>query len=149
MLCVCCVIWGDLQQCLQCNNPSSLIPANCGTGTPSQDGAGVTGYDFILYVVADQSACPVTSSAGAQVVAFASSCQNEDLQDRPVAGVVNFCPDGLQSRSEDFAFALTKHEILHALVFARNLFALWRNSDNEPRTPRSASTNLPELDSSG
>ncbi len=79
-------------------------------------------------------------------MAFASACQHENMQDRPVAGVVNFCPDGLANRDEQFAFALTKHEVLHALVIARGLFALWRDAGNNPRTPRDSSSGLPAID---
>lgn len=118
-------------------------------GVPSQDGAGVTNADYILYVTAEQSACP-SAGPGSQVVAFALACQTEATQDRPVAGAVNFCPDGLQGRDSEFAFALTKHEVLHALAFTRSLFSLWRNpTNNEPRTPRNQNSGLPNIDSQG
>ena len=132
-----------LQQCLQCND----IPifSNCVVGSPAQDGVGVSDHDFILYITADQSACPQNDAGSAQTVAFASSCQNEVSQDRPVAGSINFCPDGVRSRDPDFAFAVAKHELLHAIVFSSSLFALWRDPEtNNPRTPREAS-GLPML----
>ncbi len=115
-------------------------------GTPAEDGAGAIGYDFILYITADQSACP-QAVGGAQTVAFATACQNEVDQDRPVAGAINFCPDGVRNRDPDFAFAVSKHEVLHALGFSSFLFALWRDpATNMPRTPRNAASGLPAVD---
>lgn len=121
--------------------------ADCVVGTPAQDGPGVTDQDFILYISAEQSACPA-SEGSAQIVAFALSCQTEDRQDRPVAGVVNFCPTGVRNRDADFAFSLTKHEVLHALVMSRTLYPLWRDSNNMPRTTRQTN-GLPSIDSTG
>ena len=70
-------------------------------------------------------------------VAFASSCQNEVGQDRPIAGNINFCPDGVRNRAPEFTFAVTKHEVLHAIGFSSTLFALWRDPiTNDPRTTR-------------
>ena len=122
---------------------------NCGVGTPAQDGPGITGYDFVLYIMAEQSICP-TSSGTSTTVAFATSCENEMLQDRPIAGFINFCPNGVQGRDEDFAFAVTKHEILHALGFSRSLFSLWRDpTNNQPRTTRDAISGLPSITPEG
>ena len=118
------------------------------TGTPAEDGAGVSDYDFILYITAVQSACP-ESSGNAQTVAIASSCQTEAVQDRPVAGHINFCPEGVRDRDSDFAFAVSKHEILHALGFSSFLFSLWRDENNMPRTERSPDTGLPDIGSDG
>ena len=143
--CMCvCVSFSILsfpQQCRQCDGSN-----NCVVGTPAQDGSGVTGYDFVLYITADQSECPVAVD-GAQTVAFARSCQTEMVQDRPVAGTINFCPDGVQNRDADFAFAVSKHEILHALGFASFLFALWRDpATNQPRTARGVNNGLPPIE---
>lgn len=35
---------------------------------------------------------------------------------RPIAGYVNFCPESLANLKDSKLFAVTKHEILHALV---------------------------------
>jgi leishmanolysin-like peptidase len=110
----------------------------------------VSDFDFILYITADQSACPTSSSGQATTVAFATACANEATQDRPIAGAINFCPDGVRSRDPDFAFAVTKHEVFHAIGFSTFLFALWRNpTNNEPRTPRNADSDLPNVGSDG
>ena len=107
------------------------------TGSPSTDGAGVAGVDYVLYVSANQ-ACGRSTR-----LAFAGSCQMEAAMDRPVAGFVNFCPDALADETDDFIFAVAKHELLHALGFSSSLFAFWRNPDGTPRTDRDPDTNLP------
>ena len=103
--------------------------------------------DFILYITAESGTCPEAEDLGsAQVVAFAATCQTESMQDRPVAGFINFCPNGVQNRDPEFTFAVTKHELLHALGFSRSLFPLWRDpSNNSPRTPRNSNTGLPDI----
>lgn len=139
-----------LQQCVQCNTDGpTVIPSNCVVGTPSEDGEGVADHDFVLYITAEQSTCP-QGEGGAQTVAFARACQNEADQDRPVAGTINFCPDGVRNRDPEFAFALSKHEVLHALGFSSFLFALWRDpADNSPRTPRLPASGLPRITQEG
>ena len=114
------------------------------TGSPSTDGAGVSGADYVLYVSANQAECPGGLST---TVAFAGSCQMEAAMDRPVAGFVNFCPDALADETEDFIFAVAKHELLHALAYSSSLFAFWRNPNGTPRTDRDPDTNLPPFNS--
>ena len=130
---------------MECNTDSTRVNLNeCEVGSPAEDGVGVSDYDFVLYITAEQALCPA-GSGGSQTVAFASSCQTEQVQDRPVAGTINFCPEGVANREESFAFAVSKHEILHALGFSSFLFALWRDpATNEPRTQRDAG-GLPEV----
>ena len=110
------------------------------TGNPSTDGAGVSGVDYVLSVSANQAGCLSTT------IGFARSCQMEAAMDQPVAGFVNFCPDALADRTDDFIFAVAKHELLHALGFSASLFAFWRNPNGTPRTDRDPDTNLPPFD---
>lgn len=107
-------------------------------GTPSQDGAGVSNTDFVLYISANQSACPSVPDTGPTTVAFATHCQLEDSIDRPVAGSVNFCPEGIARNVDGLQYiaAVTKHELLHALGFSSSLFPYWHDSNGDPRTPR-------------
>ena len=130
-----------LQQCRECRGSNNRH--NCVVGTPPQDGTGVSNADFILYITAET--CPMVEGSG-QLVALAATCQTEVNQDRPVAGFINFCPDGVRNRDTDFTFAVTKHELLHALGFSRSLFPLWRDpSNNSPRTPRNSDSGLPDI----
>jgi leishmanolysin-like peptidase len=108
----------------------------------------VSNFDFILYITANQSICP-TNTSGSSTIATGLACENEVSQDRPIAGGINFCVGGIRNRDPDFIFAVTKHEILHAIAFSKFLFALWRDpTNNEPRTPRK-NGGLPNVGSDG
>ena len=124
------------QQCQQCNGRESRDCQSPTIGTPNQDGPGVANADFVLYVSANQSACPPVPATGPTTVAFASHCQLEDSLDRPVAGGINFCPEGLARNGLGQISAVTKHEVLHALGFSRGLFPYWRDANGNPRTSR-------------
>ena len=100
--------------------------------------------DYILYVSARDSECP-TSNNGVATLAFAGACQMEDALDRPIAGYINFCPAGFTDTSNEFLFSVTKHEIIHALAFARSLFPFWRDAQGQPRTQRTSPGNLPPI----
>ena len=100
------------------------------------DGTGVSSTDVILFVSAIETNCPGASTGGSQTVAFATACQMEADLDRPIAGNINFCPSGLQGNAAEFILELAKHETTHALAFASSLFAYWRDSNGNPRTPR-------------
>ena len=94
--------------------------------------------DFVLYVSANQTACPPVSATGPTTVAFASHCQLESTLDRPVAGNVNFCPEGIARNVNGLQYIsdVTKHEILHAIGFSSSLFPFWHDANGNPRTPR-------------
>lgn len=87
---------------------------------------------------ANQTACPPLPASGPTTVAFASHCQLEDTIDRPVAGNVNFCPEGITRNVNglEYIAAVTKHEILHAIGFSSSLFPYWHDADGNPRTSR-------------
>ncbi|KAJ1137260.1 hypothetical protein NDU88_003673 [Pleurodeles waltl] len=95
-----------------------------------EDGVGVTGADFILYVkVASTDKCYREPS----VIAYASYCQL-DHTGRPVAGAIIFCKAHLEkavSRQEDVV-QVTLHEVLHALGFSRSLFEKWKDCTYAP-----------------
>ena len=94
--------------------------------------------DFILYISANQSACPPVPPTGPTTVAFASHCQLESSIERPVAGNVNFCPEGIARNVNGLQYisSVTKHELLHALGFSSSLFPYWHDSNGNPRTAR-------------
>ena len=58
--------------------------------------------------------------------------------DRPVAGNVNFCPEGIARNQNGLQYisSVTKHEILHAIGFSSSLFPYWHDSNGQPRTER-------------
>lgn len=92
----------------------------------------------MLYISANQSVCPPVPPTGPTTLAFASHCQLEDTMDRPVAGNVNFCPEGIARNVNGLQYisAVTKHELLHALGFSSSLFPFWHDSSGSPRTAR-------------
>lgn len=126
-----CHVINDHQRCVECRNGPVAM---CRSGRPAEDGGGVANTDFMLYISANQSECPQTS--GTTVLAFASACQLESVQDRPIAGYINFCPTALNDATEDHIYDVAKHEIFHALAFSSQLFPYWRDRDGTPRTPR-------------
>ncbi|KAL5468694.1 hypothetical protein EMCRGX_G029802 [Ephydatia muelleri] len=124
-----------LQVCRQCNGGGVSSCTQTGTA-----GAGVSNTDYILYVSA------VSTSCGARLIAFATFCQTESFLDRPIAGNINFCPfafTGGLSLGE--IMSAVQHEALHALGFSSSLFALWRDQNGNPRTPRDPASKLPPV----
>jgi len=101
----------------------------------------VTGKDFILFVSSIQTA----HCNEANIVAYASYCQQEHALNRPVAGFANLCPGKLETDPQSFESLLStvKHEIYHALGFSVGLFAFYRDQDGKPLTKR-LKNDLPE-----
>ncbi|XP_046858994.1 leishmanolysin-like peptidase isoform X3 [Xenia sp. Carnegie-2017] len=80
---------------------------------------------------------PSSIIRGVRGDAYASSCQQEQRLDRPVAGFVNFCPEAFMKKLHfSHLLAITKHEIFHALGFSSLLFAYYRMDNGHPLTPR-------------
>ncbi|XP_071509731.1 ciliated left-right organizer metallopeptidase-like [Diadema antillarum] len=82
-------------------------------------GNGLANTDTVLYVKAEHtSRC---DSGG--VYAYASYCKLDQFN-RPIAGVINFCPGPLLSDEydEDKFILLALHEIFHVLGFSSSLF---------------------------
>lgn len=97
--------------------------------------------DFILFV----SSIETTHCNEANIVAYASYCQQEHALNRPVAGFVNLCPGKLETSAQSFESLLStlKHEIYHALGFSVGLFAFYRDHDGKPLSKR-LKNGLPE-----
>ena len=97
-------------------------------------GAGVAA-DFAISITAlDTTLC----SSGA-TIAYASACQR-DQHDRPILGHANFCPSQLSTAASDWEEqrATAVHELLHALGFSSDSWALFRRDDGTPYTARDA-----------
>jgi len=63
--------------------------------------------------------------------------------DRPIAGHTNICPSALNSTDDESLTSTVRHELLHALGFSASLFAYYRDSKGNPRTPRDDRGNPP------
>ncbi|KAI0241970.1 Leishmanolysin-like peptidase [Lamellibrachia satsuma] len=109
------------------------------------DAAGVD-TDYVLYVSAVN-----TANCAGTVVAYARHCQLERALDRPVAGYINICPGGIGTRPQNLHFekATIKHEIYHALGFARSLYRFYRDRNGDPLTRRNAASGLPVIAGGG
>lgn len=129
-------------------NGPNLPPSTVAAG-----GQGIPNTDFLVFVTAiGGSAC----SGG--TLAYAGTCQRDSL-DRPIVGLLNFCPSGVQneatllSRAQSdpsaanvaaFESALERgvglavHEMLHALGYSSDSWYLFRNAQGDPLTPRDA-----------
>jgi leishmanolysin-like peptidase len=107
-----------------------------------QDGAGVSDADFVLYVSANTTfaKCSPTSAT----LAFATVCQLERQQDRPVAGFTNICVNRALNDGIENLRSILFHELTHALVFGTGLFAFYRDENGNPRTARDPNTGLPK-----
>ncbi|XP_019850942.1 PREDICTED: leishmanolysin-like peptidase [Amphimedon queenslandica] len=119
-----------LQRCVECNGDSS----NCVEAY--SDGPGLKDTDLALYVYGTADHCEPG------VVAYAAACQLEDQYDRPISGVINFCPTDDISDEEE-VFQVAKHEIFHVLGFSDNLYPWYRDENGNPRTRRDANGNPP------
>jgi leishmanolysin-like peptidase len=95
--------------------------------------------DYILYVMATStSSCEVNNQYNQKLLAYAGKCHTDQF-DRPIAGRTNFCPSALSSADADYheQFATAVHEIGHALGFASDSLAYFRDGDTgAPLTPR-------------
>ena len=120
-----------------CTSTSST--SSCATNTLPA-GTGVAGADFVIFVTAVQTTdCPPAPGESG-TLAYASTCQR-DQNDRPTWGRVNFCPFAISTAAADLPLqiAVATHELNHALGFNSGSWALWRNADGSPRTPRDSS----------
>ncbi|KDO26018.1 hypothetical protein SPRG_08671 [Saprolegnia parasitica CBS 223.65] len=119
---------------------SSCTTAGC-TCTTQAGGTGVANTDYVLYVRAAQ-----TTHCGTSVLAYATSCQ-QDQYDRPTMGIVNFCPNKLNTATAAYELQLgtATHELAHALGFTAQMYAYMRHADGTPRTPRDGTTGQPPL----
>lgn len=75
------------------------------------DGLGVPNTDLVVYISVDNC-----SDRNENTLAYASSCQLESNQDRPIAGFINFCSGSFNTQSNDELIRLGIHEIIHVLV---------------------------------
>ncbi|CAH0493208.1 unnamed protein product [Peronospora farinosa] len=119
--------FASLEYCDKC---SSNGCTNCKV---SPAGAGISNTDFLIYVRAEDT----DRCKSGRTLAYASTCQ-QDQYDRPTFGMVNFCPNQLSTATSAFESQVTTalHEFTHALGFSSRFFALMRDEDGTPRTPR-------------
>ncbi|CAH8857659.1 unnamed protein product [Trichobilharzia szidati] len=84
-----------------------------------QNGTGVPPNSYVLFVTYTQD-----NLCSGNLYAYATSCQNDPLTDRPVMGYLNMCPDMFSKRVVNPSewVNIIKHEVGHALSAARKHF---------------------------
>nr|CAH8853200.1 unnamed protein product [Trichobilharzia regenti] len=105
-----------------------------------QNGTGVPPNSYVLFVTYIQD-----NLCAGNLFAYATSCQNDPLTDRPVMGYLNMCPDMFSKRVVNPSewINIIKHEVGHALGVSSYHYALMRDERGYPRTERDPQTNLP------
>ncbi|EQC37936.1 hypothetical protein SDRG_04953 [Saprolegnia diclina VS20] len=116
--------------------PTPLCDASSGVcSVLGEKNTPLLNTDMLLYVRA-----ATTTNCASNVLAYATSCQRDQL-DRPIFGMINFCPNFInpaQRAGPIFNQQLTTamHEMAHALGFSAASYPLMRLPDGTPRTPR-------------
>nr|CAH8853232.1 unnamed protein product [Trichobilharzia regenti] len=108
--------------------------------TVHEDGIGVLPNAYIIIVDSSNS-----TNCGGGTIAYAAPCQLHPFTDRPIIGIINFCPDKLNAANLDIPLmaSTATHEITHALGFTPANFALMRDENGNPRTPRDSQSDTP------
>ncbi|RHY69091.1 hypothetical protein DYB28_000956 [Aphanomyces astaci] len=117
---------------------STCLSAGCATGNCTvvrPNNTGIPNADMVMYIRAT-----TTSRCTDNTLAYAITCQRDQF-DRPTFGMINFCPDyldtsTLEGPSYDIQVTTALHEFAHALGFSSASFPLMRNRDGTPRTTR-------------
>lgn len=112
----------------------------CGVSTntlpPPTATPGRANSDFHIFVRAEDT----TSCAGGSTLAYAGTCQRDEDTDRPTVGVVNFCPDRIDTDPATLRGQVYTaiHELHHAIGFSSGAWPLFRDAGagGSPRTPR-------------
>ncbi|XP_028408918.1 leishmanolysin-like peptidase [Dendronephthya gigantea] len=100
------------------------------------ENSGLVNTDFVLYVSAFATS---NCHRNGDVIAYASTCQQEGMLDRPIAGFVNFCVSKMKRNLHySHLLAIVKHEIFHAIGFSKRLYSYYRAEDGTPLTQRIA-----------
>ena len=119
--------FGDKEVC------TGVFPGDC-TTTPG--GSGAEDTDFILYVTAtDNENCSSGASdeTGTDRLAQGGFCAVDEESGRPLAGAINFCPGAIDLDTGRPDVDVAVHEIVHALVFSSELYALYTDADGNVR----------------
>ncbi|VDP97635.1 unnamed protein product [Trichobilharzia regenti] len=107
----------------------------------TQDGPGFAPNEFVMFVDSVNKG----SCRRGVTVAFASPCEMHPTTDRPIMGAINFCPQhmSVNEPAKTKLISTATHEVAHALGFTSKCFALMRDVNGNPRTPRDPMTKKP------
>jgi len=102
--------------------------------------------DLLVFVLASPG-----GACSDDTLAYATHCQQDPANDRPIVGMLKMCPQWLNpatrtsrgARDEDLHTAL--HELMHVVAWSQSLFAFFRDAQGNPRTPRYVGPCAPKL----
>nr|CAH8853228.1 unnamed protein product [Trichobilharzia regenti] len=112
-----------------------------------QDGPGFAPNEYVIFVDSEnKGAC-----ASGSTLAFAGPCEMHPTTDRPIMGSINFCPQKMEvdEPGKTMLVGTAIHELAHALGFVKTSYALMRDENGNPRTPRDPKTGKPPRNDRG
>ncbi|KAI0213154.1 Leishmanolysin-like peptidase [Lamellibrachia satsuma] len=120
-------------------------------------GPGVLEADYVLYIYSQLT----DQCLFGDVLAYATCCLQDEQNFRPIAGMMNICPQhlGLSQDSVSNILATVQHEIIHALIlatvqheiihalgFSSSLYPYYLNEAGKPWVTIDPETGLPPID---
>ncbi|CAH8525673.1 unnamed protein product [Schistosoma turkestanicum] len=136
----------------------NLVPdqyaSGCAIGSGSgsirdvyQDGPGFAPNEYVLFISSDN----VKACLSGSTLAYAGPCEMHPTTDRPIMGAINFCPQkmDIQEPGRTMLIGTAIHELAHAMGFSRSNFALMRDLEGRPLTPRDPKSGRPKINREG
>ncbi|CAH8597076.1 unnamed protein product [Schistosoma haematobium] len=108
-----------------------------------RDGPGFAPNQYVVFV----SSVNEHGCLSGRTLAYAGACETHPTTDRPIMGMINFCPEKMEIEEPGRTMMLGTaiHEMAHALGFSKSNYALMRDRDGRPLTPRDPRTGKPPL----
>ncbi|CAH8603945.1 unnamed protein product [Schistosoma haematobium] len=108
-----------------------------------RDGPGFAPNQYVVFV----SSVNEHGCLSGRTLAYAGACETHPTTDRPIMGMINFCPEKMEIEEPGRTMMLGTaiHEMAHALGFSKSNFPLMRDLNGRPLTPRDPKTGKPPL----
>ncbi|VDO83421.1 unnamed protein product [Schistosoma margrebowiei] len=108
-----------------------------------RDGPGFAPNQYVVFV----SSVNEHGCLSGRTLAYAGACETHPTTDRPIMGMINFCPGKMEIEEPGRTMMLGTaiHEMAHALGFSKSNFPLMRDLNGRPLTPRDPKTGKPPL----
>ncbi|CAH8572200.1 unnamed protein product [Schistosoma intercalatum] len=108
-----------------------------------RDGSGFAPNQYVVFV----SSVNEHGCLSGRTLAYAGACETHPTTDRPIMGMINFCPEkmDIEEPGRTMMVGTAIHEMAHALGFSKSNFPLMRDLNGRPLTPRDPKTGKPPL----
>ncbi|CAI2730968.1 unnamed protein product [Schistosoma spindalis] len=108
-----------------------------------RDGSGFAPNEYVVFVGSENKHGCLSGAT----LAYAGPCEMHPTTDRPIMGAINFCPQKIQIEEpgKTMLIGTAIHEMAHAMGFSKSNFALMRDRDGKPLTPRDPRTGKPRM----